>query len=555
MKISGDNNQGYCGYGQHQFLGGGKHSVTTNDSLAYLNAVKNVFKDEKYKYEEFVEVLKDYKKERLQIQILIARVVDLFQGHGDLILGFNVFLPKDFKIKGLETDEPRGRKRVQFDDAIQFMDKIKTRFPDDGSMSKSFFSVLDMYHKGSKSIIEIYEEVAVLFRDNQDLLQEFLQFLPVSSLPDPAHHAQSERTVSFLHQNEKISANFASRRMKREKRKRNTVYHAELDLSVDHPDLDYEKLATKKHNKREKDRKEDSRTYHSRYNREMDQTSMIDFNNVERHPKKQKLSPGIVERVTQKTSRGAYKQDFHFGGKVEKVLHNSKGHLTIPVQLEDRDTEHGSELEKDGDCTRDEKGTSEPISDFDLYDYKSCNPSYQPLSKINRTLYGTKRTMLDDPVLNDCCVLVTRRSKDHSFKHPSKSQYEKCQFRCEDDRFELDMVMQYVKSTITCVEDLLDKIKANAVGTDGPICIGDYFKAMNLRSIQYLYGDRGLDVIEGLRQNANISLPIVLARLKQKQQEWSRSRLECNQIWASVNPKKSTESSSSVTGDAVNTVC
>ena len=38
--------------------------LTTNDALAYLKAVKEMFQDKKEKYEEFLEVMKDFKAQR-----------------------------------------------------------------------------------------------------------------------------------------------------------------------------------------------------------------------------------------------------------------------------------------------------------------------------------------------------------------------------------------------------------------------------------------------------------------------------------------------------------
>lgn len=50
-------------------------------------------------------------------------------------------------------------------------------------------------------------------------------------------------------------------------------------------------------------------------------------------------------------------------------------------------------------------------------------------------------------VLNDAWVNVTSGSEDYSFKQMRKNQYEESLFRCEDDRFELDMVIETNEST------------------------------------------------------------------------------------------------------------
>lgn len=61
--------------------------------------------------------------------------------------------------------------------------------------------------------------------------------------------------------------------------------------------------------------------------------------------------------------------------------------------------------------------------------------------------------------------------------------------------------------------------------------------ALNLRCIERLYGDHGLDVMDVLRKNAPLALPVILTRLKQKQEEWARCRSDFNKVWAEIYAK------------------
>jgi paired amphipathic helix protein Sin3a len=58
-----------------------------------------------------------------------------------------------------------------------------------------------------------------------------------------------------------------------------------------------------------------------------------------------------------------------------------------------------------------------------------------------------------------------------------------------------------------------------------------------MRCIERLYGDHGLDVIDVLRKNVGVTLPVILTRLKQKQEEWSRCQSDFNKVWAEVYSK------------------
>lgn len=65
---------------------------------------------------------------RIDTTGVIARVKELFKGHRDLILGFNTFLPKGYEITlPPEDDNPPSKKPVEFEEAINFVNKIKVK--------------------------------------------------------------------------------------------------------------------------------------------------------------------------------------------------------------------------------------------------------------------------------------------------------------------------------------------------------------------------------------------------------------------------------------------
>uniref|UniRef100_M4EGB7 Histone deacetylase interacting domain-containing protein n=1 Tax=Brassica campestris TaxID=3711 RepID=M4EGB7_BRACM len=268
--------------------------LTTGDALSYLKAVKDMFQDKKDKYDTFLEVMKDFKAQRVDTSGVIARVRVLFKGYDDLLLGFNTFLPKGYKITLPE------KKAVDFGEAIEFVNKIKARFGSDDRAYKKFLDILNMYRKESKSISDVYQEVTLLFQDHEDLLVEFAHFLPDNSGPGSAHYPLSGS---------------------------NAVPGAPVPAM---------------------------------------------------HPR-----------------------------NFEKYL----------IQI----------------------------------------PSY--------------RNTLGEKVLNDHWVSVTSGSEDYSFKHMRKNQYEESLFRCEDDRFELDMLLESVNAAINRVEALLEKINNNTISIETPICL------------------------------------------------------------------------------------
>ena len=101
-------------------------------------------------------------------------------------------VPQQYPMQG---QQPTNHKTpMEFDHAINYVNKIKMRFQNDTQVYKDFLDVLHTYQKGQRGIEVVYKQVAQLFRDQQDLLEEFAQFLPEAT----PHHmtakqAQEER--------------------------------------------------------------------------------------------------------------------------------------------------------------------------------------------------------------------------------------------------------------------------------------------------------------------------------------------------------------------------
>uniref|UniRef100_K4BBP5 Paired amphipathic helix protein Sin3-like 2 n=1 Tax=Solanum lycopersicum TaxID=4081 RepID=K4BBP5_SOLLC len=100
---------GQSGVGGGSSAGGASDSnsnLRTGDALSYLKEVKDMFRSQRDKYDMFLDVMKDFKAQRIAPLIFLvidivgvmARVKDLFKGHPMLILGFNTFLPRGYEI-------------------------------------------------------------------------------------------------------------------------------------------------------------------------------------------------------------------------------------------------------------------------------------------------------------------------------------------------------------------------------------------------------------------------------------------------------------------------
>ena len=79
-----------------------------NDALSYLDQVKVRFVHQPDVYNQFLDIMKDFKSQAIDTPGVIDRVSSLFAGHPELIQGFNTFLPPGYRIECGTRDDPNA---------------------------------------------------------------------------------------------------------------------------------------------------------------------------------------------------------------------------------------------------------------------------------------------------------------------------------------------------------------------------------------------------------------------------------------------------------------
>lgn len=79
-----------------------------NDALSYLDQVKVRFVHQPDVYNQFLDIMKDFKSQAIDTPGVIDRVSSLFAGHPELIQGFNTFLPPGYRIECGTMDDPNA---------------------------------------------------------------------------------------------------------------------------------------------------------------------------------------------------------------------------------------------------------------------------------------------------------------------------------------------------------------------------------------------------------------------------------------------------------------
>ncbi|KAL3918541.1 MAG: hypothetical protein SGILL_004187 [Bacillariaceae sp.] len=191
------------------------------------------------------------------------------------------------------------------------------------------------------------------------------------------------------------------------------------------------------------------------------------------------------------------------------------------------------------------------VRDFDIKDDKRVTPSYADFPKDypgSLFMSHTGQLESDSKVLNTSVACVgpvdtgsyTESPEDYDAVRVRRNVYEEAMFKIEDERFEVDMAIERNGLAMRQIEPIAEEVQMLREGEekDGqPIGRLQYkLRQRTLNSIQInaigrVYGEHGDEVIRHLVLNPLASLPIILNRLRQKDQEWRKQKSEMMPRW------------------------
>ena len=102
--------------------------------------------------------------------------------------------------------------------------------------------------------------------------------------------------------------------------------------------------------------------------------------------------------------------------------------------------------------SHDDTWHSVPLSESGFSRFRRCIPSYRALPRDYLAAPYSCRSEEETKKLNDIWISLPDESEEsYTFRHMRKNQHEEVLFRCEDKRFEIDMI---IDSTATCLKRL-----------------------------------------------------------------------------------------------------
>ena len=112
---------------------------------------------------------------------------------------------------------------------------------------------------------------------------------------------------------------------------------------------------------------------------------------------------------------------------------------------------------------------------------KHATVSYRWLPPSINVPHCSGRTKLCEDVLNDKVVSIPVGSEDYGFKSTRKNVYEEALFKCEDERFELDMTIATNNAAIRALEPMAKKIQHLSLEQ---VCFPDFVQPSVLKVVR-----------------------------------------------------------------------
>lgn len=521
---------------------------------------------------------------------MIARVSSLFAGHNSLIQGFNTFLPQGYRIEcsddpsdpnpirvttpqgtisrpedaqsvfperqwqqqqppseqqygayaqqtsnpnsmsqlhaavsenrsasGNSADVRRSGDPIEFNHAIGYVNKIKARFSAQPDIYKTFLEILQTYQRDQLRIGDVYSQVTQLFSDAPDLLDDFKRFLPDMSqgnptdsnevrlppvgnfptnIPGPQSHNDPPPVLTTGRSKKKAASNGLNSETQEPSGKgRRGKKKAASTPAVVSPNP--ETL-------------QDDMVFFERLNKILPAWSFNQFmDHISAFTEYRIDKIELVKRVTPIIG-----SDVHLFGWFKRYI-QIKDELNI---IENRPYS---------------------LKKIDYQNREHDGHSYIKLSKEEAQGQCSGRDDMCWEVLNDDWVSRPTWNFNNSGLYSfHRNIFQEALNRVEEERHEYDYYIEANLRTIQTLESIASRI-ANMTEDDKA-----FYKlnpnlghSLNVYEnvLKRVYGEtRYHEVLESLRNNPAISVPVVLRRLKQKDEEWKRGHREWNKVWRNI---------------------
>ncbi|KAI0078868.1 hypothetical protein K474DRAFT_1770646, partial [Panus rudis PR-1116 ss-1] len=477
-----------------------------------------------------------------------------------------------------EETSPKG----EFNRAIQFLNQIKVRFAGEPETYKQFLEILQTYQKEQRQLhdSQVFAQVSVLFKDAPDLMQEFKAFLPEAIGPSAQQggligimpHPTAGPSTATWDQAE--SASNAGDKTKAPTRRRKRGVEKEPPAPV----KNVGGRAAKKAKTGHKPEPGSPKFYEVPSPQPIPATHVIPPHPPRQPPLPQQAfingnhhaplpGPAPANIMVQPPPQ----EEIIFFDKVKKALDSAGTYEDFLKLLElysmdvidTRTLIERSDIFLDAELLAQFKellGWEETISKEDNGPPMSIRtgypdpalpqdpadghgPSYRKLPPAEVKLACSGRDELARSVLNDEWLShPTWASEESGFVAHKKSSFEETLHKSEEERHEYQVHLEQIGRTIAVFEPLDARIEEMTPEERSQFKLKPDFGGscphIYEKILKKIYGrEAGAEVMRALQDNPSVAVPVVLSRLKQKEEEWRRLQREWSRTWREVDCK------------------
>jgi paired amphipathic helix protein Sin3a len=431
---------------------------------------------------------------------------------------------------------PTQHQAVEFDHAISYVTTIKKRFASDPNTYHSFLEILHTYQKEQRGIKEVLEQVARLFQDHSDLLKEFAFFLP-----DAVQEQAKERLQRAVAESESRMAAQRQQQIDRFTARPPDNRTAEASGTTSSDAKANRATAVD----RQRAALPDSFVYNSSVERQFFDSTRESLTTYSRDSGQawaefMKCLDMYAQEILSRTEMLNFvepllgKRNSNLFEEFKRIL-TAAGSPTLSTQL------------------LDDAWYSVPLAEIDFGRCRRCSPSYRALPRDYPAPPCSERSEEESKVLNDVWVSLPVGSEEsYTFRHMRRNTYEETLFRVEDERFEIDMVIDSNATTLQRLDPIAREIALLAQEDMIPVEIGGksqvdgaglggkryqytfdkkILSVIHRNTIARIYGDNGQEMLDLLVRNPTVAVPLVVQRLQQKDTEWRAVRERLNKHW------------------------
>ncbi|KAI0673570.1 hypothetical protein C8Q78DRAFT_1067868 [Trametes maxima] len=470
-----------------------------------------------------------------------------------------------------QTDKaPNG----EFGHAINYLNKIKLRYQDDPETYKQFLEILQTYQKEQRHVqdqSQVYAQVHMLFKDAPDLMDEFKDFLPeaagpssqpvglVGILPQPTTGPGMPGTFS---QPEPAPAEKSTkptnRRRKRAEKEPVAPQKAAGGRACGSHTVSRHRPSSEPRRLRNLTlRRPISVPVHPVMTAPMHPSGSYPIRPASVGP-----GPPVPTAGDELAFFDRAKKALESGGTYDeflKLLNLFSRDIIDTKTLVDRAeiflgdgdlmTQFKDLLSWDDKLGNRDEGPPGSLR-TGAPDYYTARPpddgqgpSYRRLPDSEVRLACSGRDRLCWSVLNDDWVShPTWASEEAGFMTHKKNSFEDTLHKCEEERHEFQVQIEALTRTIAMLEPLEARIEGMSTEERAAFRLkpnlGGQSRAIYERIIKRIYGyDPGNEVLRALQETPAVAVPVVLSRLRRKDEEWRRAQREWNRTWREIDGK------------------